>query len=154
MRWRAELSDEAEKQLSRLPRDVRDRMESAIDEFEEKDEAQWSNIKALRGREWKGRFRKRVGSYRIIFQKFSGNAASWRSRPSSSDPKVPTADAPQPIADWRVGRRANQEIGVPRSSLLPAERGHRIDPCRSARRDVACEGGHGGDSQRSGGHGE
>jgi mRNA-degrading endonuclease RelE of RelBE toxin-antitoxin system len=69
MRWRAELSDEAEKQLARLPRDVRDRMESVIDEFEEKDEAQWSNIKALRGREWKGRFRKRVGSYRIIFRK-------------------------------------------------------------------------------------
>jgi hypothetical protein len=31
MRWRAELSDEAEKQLARL---LRDRMESAIDEFE------------------------------------------------------------------------------------------------------------------------
>jgi len=71
MRWRVELSDEAQKQLARLPRDVRDRMEKAIDEFEEKDEAQWSNIKALRGPEWKGRFRKRVGPYRIIFRKFT-----------------------------------------------------------------------------------
>jgi mRNA-degrading endonuclease RelE of RelBE toxin-antitoxin system len=71
MSWRAEVSDEAQKQLARLPRNVRDRMESAIDEFEEKDEAQWSNIKALRGPEWKGRFRKRVGPYRIIFQKFT-----------------------------------------------------------------------------------
>jgi mRNA-degrading endonuclease RelE of RelBE toxin-antitoxin system len=72
MRWRAELSNEAQKQLARLPRDVRDRMESAIDEFEEKAEAQWSNIKALRGPQWKGRFRKRVGAYRIIFRKSTG----------------------------------------------------------------------------------
>ena len=71
MRWRVELSDVAQKQLARLPRDVRDRMERAIDEFEEKDEAQWSNIKALRGPEWKGRFRKRVGPYRIICRKFT-----------------------------------------------------------------------------------
>jgi len=30
-------------------------MEHAIDEFEEKDDSQWSNIKALQGAEWKGR---------------------------------------------------------------------------------------------------
>jgi mRNA-degrading endonuclease RelE of RelBE toxin-antitoxin system len=42
----------------------------AIDEFEERDDSQWSNIKALQGPEWKGRFRKRVGPYRIIFRKF------------------------------------------------------------------------------------
>ncbi len=40
MRWRVELSDVAQKQLARLPRDVRDRMQTAIDDFEEKDEAQ------------------------------------------------------------------------------------------------------------------
>jgi hypothetical protein len=40
MRWHAELSDENQKQLARLQRDVHDRMESAIDEFEEKDEVQ------------------------------------------------------------------------------------------------------------------
>ena len=34
MRWRVELSDVAQKQLARLPRDVRDRMERAIDEIE------------------------------------------------------------------------------------------------------------------------
>jgi mRNA-degrading endonuclease RelE of RelBE toxin-antitoxin system len=70
MRWRAELSDEAQEQLTQFPRNVRDRIERAIDEFEDKDESQWSNIKALRGPEWKGRFRKRVGPYRIIFRKF------------------------------------------------------------------------------------
>jgi mRNA-degrading endonuclease RelE of RelBE toxin-antitoxin system len=70
MRYRVELSTEAQKQLSRFPRDVRERMERAIDEFEEKNDSQWSNIKALQGAEWKGRLRKKVGPYRIIFIKF------------------------------------------------------------------------------------
>jgi mRNA-degrading endonuclease RelE of RelBE toxin-antitoxin system len=39
MRYRVEVSAEAQKQLSRFPRDVRERMERAIDEFEEKDDA-------------------------------------------------------------------------------------------------------------------
>ena len=70
MPWRVEVSNEAEKQLSKFPRNVRERLKRAIDEFEKKDETQWSNVKALQGPEWKGRFRKRVGPYRIIFQKF------------------------------------------------------------------------------------
>ncbi len=57
MRFRVELSSEAQKQLSEFPRDVRERMERAIDEMEEKDDSQWSNIKALQGAEWKGRLR-------------------------------------------------------------------------------------------------
>ena len=69
MPWRVELSSEAEKQLARFPRDVRERIERAIDEFELKEESQWSNIKALQGAEWKGRFRKKVGPYRLIFRK-------------------------------------------------------------------------------------
>jgi mRNA-degrading endonuclease RelE of RelBE toxin-antitoxin system len=70
MRFRVELSDDAQKQLARFPRDVRERMEHAIDELEERDDSQWSNVKALQGREWKGRYRKTVGPYRIIFMKF------------------------------------------------------------------------------------
>jgi mRNA-degrading endonuclease RelE of RelBE toxin-antitoxin system len=66
MAFSVELSSEAQKQLAQFPRDVRDRIERAIDEFETRDEAQWSNVKALRGPEWKGRFRKKVGPYRII----------------------------------------------------------------------------------------
>jgi mRNA-degrading endonuclease RelE of RelBE toxin-antitoxin system len=42
----------------------------AIDELEEKDDSQWSNIKALQGSQWKARLRKRVGDYRIILRKF------------------------------------------------------------------------------------
>jgi mRNA-degrading endonuclease RelE of RelBE toxin-antitoxin system len=60
MRYRVEVSAEAQKQLSRFPRDVRERMERAIDEFEEKDDAEWSNTKPLKGADWKGRLRKKV----------------------------------------------------------------------------------------------
>lgn len=70
MRFRVEVSREAERQLSKLPSKVRDRIARAIDEFEEQDDSLWSNVKALQGPEWKGRFRKRVGSYRIIFMRF------------------------------------------------------------------------------------
>jgi mRNA-degrading endonuclease RelE of RelBE toxin-antitoxin system len=70
MRFRVELSRDAQKQLARFPRDVRERLERAIDEFEEKDDSKWSNLKALQGPEWKGRMRKTVGPYRIIFMKF------------------------------------------------------------------------------------
>jgi mRNA-degrading endonuclease RelE of RelBE toxin-antitoxin system len=70
MPWSVEVSGEAEKQLSKFPHNVQGRIKRAINEFEEKDESQWSNVKALQGPEWKGRFRKRVGAYRIIFRKF------------------------------------------------------------------------------------
>jgi len=70
MRFRVELSRDAQKQLARFPRDVRERIEHALDELEERDDSQWSNIKALQGPEWKGRMRKTVGPYRIIFVKF------------------------------------------------------------------------------------
>jgi len=70
MRFRVELSREAQKQLAQFPRDIRERIEHAIDELEERDDPQWSNLKALQGPEWKGRIRKTVGPYRIIFMKF------------------------------------------------------------------------------------
>ena len=69
MRYRVEVSNQAQEQLSRFPRDVRERMKRAIDELAAKDDSQWSNVKALQGTQWKGRFRKRVGGYRIIFRK-------------------------------------------------------------------------------------
>lgn len=70
MRFRVEVADDAQKQLARFLRDVRERLERAIDELEERDDSQWSNIKALKGHEWRGRHGKTVGSYRIIFRKF------------------------------------------------------------------------------------
>ena len=65
MIWAVELSAAAEKDLKRLPRDRQARIEHAIDEMEENPFA--GDIKALKGPEWKGRYRKRVGPYRIIF---------------------------------------------------------------------------------------
>lgn len=69
MTWRVELARDAQKQLLKFPRDVRRRLEHAINDFEEKDESAWSNVKALQGDKWKGYFRRRVGDYRIIFEK-------------------------------------------------------------------------------------
>jgi len=74
MRYRVELSSEAQRYLARLPLNLRERLNQAIDEVEQKDDSLWSNIKALHGSEWKGRLRKRVGPYRIIFRKYPERA--------------------------------------------------------------------------------
>jgi len=63
--WAVELSAAAAKELKRLPRDRQARLERAIDEMAAEPFA--GDVKALQGPEWKGRFRKRVGPYRIIF---------------------------------------------------------------------------------------
>ncbi len=65
MTWRSELSHDAERQLARLPRDVQQRIARALDEIET-DPFQ-GDVIPLKGRRWQGRYRKRVGRYRIIF---------------------------------------------------------------------------------------
>ena len=65
MTWIAELSKSAEKDFRRLPRDARDRIARAIDELEVNPRR--GDVILLRGAQWKGRRRKRVGPYRIIF---------------------------------------------------------------------------------------
>ena len=65
MAWAVELSAGAEKDLKRLPRDRQARIARAIDEMEENPLA--GDVKPLKGPEWKGRYRKRVGPCRIIF---------------------------------------------------------------------------------------
>lgn len=65
MVWAVELSATAEKELRRLPRDRRARIDAAIDEMERDPLA--GDVKPLKGHEWKGHSRKRVGPYRIIF---------------------------------------------------------------------------------------
>jgi mRNA-degrading endonuclease RelE of RelBE toxin-antitoxin system len=65
MNWTVELSAAAEKDLKRLSRDRLASLMRAIDEMESDPFA--GDVKPLRGPEWKGRFRKRVGRYRIIF---------------------------------------------------------------------------------------
>jgi mRNA-degrading endonuclease RelE of RelBE toxin-antitoxin system len=63
MLFRVELSKLAQEQIPAFPKC------RAIDELERRDDSQWSNVKALQGSAWKGRYRKRAGSYRIIFRK-------------------------------------------------------------------------------------
>lgn len=70
MNWRFELSRLAKEQLARLPKDAQERIARAIDEMERRDDRQWSNVKALHGAAWKGRYRKRAGPFRIVFEKF------------------------------------------------------------------------------------
>jgi mRNA-degrading endonuclease RelE of RelBE toxin-antitoxin system len=65
MNWAIELSASAVKALKKLPRDRQAQIENAIDEMESDPMA--GDVIPLRGAEWKGRFRKRVGPYRIIF---------------------------------------------------------------------------------------
>ena len=68
MNWTVSLAREVAKQLERLPADRRDFLRShlramGVDPFV-------GDVKPLKGKKWRGRFRKRVGRYRIIFTPF------------------------------------------------------------------------------------
>ena len=65
MVWAIRLSKAAEKQLARFPRHDVERIASGIDEMVADPFA--GDARSLKGRRWAGRFRKRVGDYRIIF---------------------------------------------------------------------------------------
>ena len=65
MNWSVRLAKEAERQLKRLPPD---RQEVILKHLREmRDDPFRENVKPLKGKKWKGRYRKRVGQYRIIF---------------------------------------------------------------------------------------
>jgi mRNA-degrading endonuclease RelE of RelBE toxin-antitoxin system len=66
MNWTVNLAREAEKQLKAIPPDRRERIlhdirELAADPFR-------GLVKPLKGKEYKGRYRKVSGRYRIIFK--------------------------------------------------------------------------------------
>lgn len=65
MPWTIRLSQDAAKQLSRFPRDHQEMIGRAIDRMGEDPFA--GDVVPLKGREWQGRYRKRVGRYRLIF---------------------------------------------------------------------------------------
>jgi mRNA-degrading endonuclease RelE of RelBE toxin-antitoxin system len=65
MSWIFEFAEDAEKDLRELPVEIQRRVartlqQMAVDPFQ-------ANVKALHGPEWKGVFRRRIGSYRILF---------------------------------------------------------------------------------------
>lgn len=68
MVWATRLSDEAAEQLGRLPRDQQQMIRAAIDRMREN--PFHGDVQPLRGKKWKGRYRKRVGRYRLIFIPF------------------------------------------------------------------------------------
>jgi len=65
MPWTIRFSPEAEKQLSRLPRALQEPIAQSIDRM--RNDPFQGNVKPLKGRQWKGRYRKAVGRYRLIF---------------------------------------------------------------------------------------
>ena len=65
MTWTVRLSKSAAKQLSKAPRDQRDLLFERLDEMAQ--DPFRGDVKPLKGAEWLGRYRKRVGRWRIIF---------------------------------------------------------------------------------------
>jgi mRNA-degrading endonuclease RelE of RelBE toxin-antitoxin system len=66
MKWTVDLADEAVRQLKAIPPDRRKRVLDDIREFEE--DPFRGLVKPLKGKEFKGRYRKISGRYRIIFR--------------------------------------------------------------------------------------
>ena len=68
MLWTIRLSPEAEKQLSRLPRDRQQMIANSIDRM--RNDPFQGNVKPLKGKQWEGQYRKVLGRYRLIFVPF------------------------------------------------------------------------------------
>lgn len=65
MSWTIRLSPEAEKQLSRLPRDRQQLVAKSIEQM--RTDPFLGNVRPLKSKQWQGRFRKAAGRYRLIF---------------------------------------------------------------------------------------
>lgn len=65
MNWVIDLSASAQKDLRSIPVNKQRPLIKAINSMET--DPLLGDVKPLKGSAWKGRFRKRVGSYRIIF---------------------------------------------------------------------------------------
>jgi mRNA-degrading endonuclease RelE of RelBE toxin-antitoxin system len=65
MTWIVRLSRDAERQLRRLPPDQQSLIRQRLREMQ--DDPFRGDVIPLRGRQWQGRYRKRVGRYRIFF---------------------------------------------------------------------------------------
>jgi mRNA-degrading endonuclease RelE of RelBE toxin-antitoxin system len=66
--WTIRLSPEAARQLGSFPRDHQRTIGHAIDRMRQ-DPFQ-GDVQPLKGRKWHGRYRKRVGRYRLIFMPY------------------------------------------------------------------------------------
>jgi len=65
MTWNIRLAKEAERQLKKLPLDRQEFIRRHLRDMTRDPFA--GDVKSLKGKEWKGRYRKRIGRYRLIF---------------------------------------------------------------------------------------
>jgi len=65
MTWTVRLSRDATRQLRRLPQDQQTLIRERLREM--RDDPFRGDVIPLKGRRWQGRYRKRVGRYRIVF---------------------------------------------------------------------------------------
>ena len=65
MNWAFELADEAKRKFKRLPRNIQQQIANTLESM--KSDPFQGDVVALHGSEWKGVFRRRVGSYRLLF---------------------------------------------------------------------------------------
>jgi mRNA-degrading endonuclease RelE of RelBE toxin-antitoxin system len=65
MKWNVRLAKDAARQLERVPRDYHELLLKKLREMAE--DPFRGDVVPLKGKEWKGYYRKRVGRYRIIF---------------------------------------------------------------------------------------
>ena len=65
MTWACELTEDAERDLRGLPKSIQKRVARVLTQMAA--EPFLGNVKALKGDEWRGVFRRRIGDYRILF---------------------------------------------------------------------------------------
>ena len=68
MAWTVQVIADAEKELSKIPPDQQEMIRRAFDRM--KESPFWGNMRALKGKEWKGVYRRTVGRYRVFFIPF------------------------------------------------------------------------------------
>lgn len=65
MTWTCDLTEDAQKDLRNLPKNIQKRVARVLDQMQQ--EPFQGDVRALQGEEWKGVFRRRMGDYRIFF---------------------------------------------------------------------------------------
>jgi mRNA interferase RelE/StbE len=65
MSWVCELTANAREDLDGLPKAIQKRVARVLGQMAQ--EPLQGNVKALKGEEWKGVFRLRIGDYRLLF---------------------------------------------------------------------------------------
>lgn len=65
MSWVCELTDDAKRDLHDLPKAIQKRVARVLDQMQ--GDPFQGDVRALKGDEWKGVFRRRLGDYRLVF---------------------------------------------------------------------------------------